>query len=135
MALCCLSIEDDEIERLKLERVLRKNQWNHKIIHAINGELALEILTEKKIKPDLIFLDLNMPKMNGLEFLKILKTDNALHHIPVVILSTSNNHQDLKKCYEIGIAGYVVKPLRFEDYTNKINSIMAYWSINEFVNS
>ena len=74
-----------------------------------------------------------MPKMNGLEFLKILKSNPDLRYTPVVILSTSNNHNDLKESYEAGIAGYIVKPLKYEDYEHKIKCLIEYWSVNELI--
>ncbi|MBW1297951.1 response regulator [Aquimarina litoralis] len=126
-----LLIEDDEIERLKFVRVLDKNNYSYKLLEAENGEEALDILENKNEIPDLILLDLNMPRMSGLEFLKILKANDRLKYIPVVILSTSNNHQDLKRSYEEGIAGYVVKPLKYEDYVEKIKSLVEYWGKNE----
>ncbi|MCK8521352.1 response regulator [Aquimarina sp. D1M17] len=134
MSLTFLLIEDDEIERLKFARVMQKNNFNHNLIEVENGEEALKILENKDALPDIIFLDLNMPKMNGLEFLRILKSDTSLKYTPVVILSTSNNHNDLKECYETGIAGYLVKPLKYEDYAHKIKCLIEYWSVNEFVN-
>ena len=134
MGLTFLLIEDDEIERLKFARVLQKNEYNHTLIEAENGEKALHHLENKEEGlPDLIFLDLNMPKMNGLEFLKILKSNPDLKYTPVVILSTSNNHNDLKESYEIGIAGYIVKPLKYEDYAHKIKCLIEYWSVNELI--
>ncbi len=133
MGLTFLLIEDDEIERLKFARVLQKNNYNHTLIEAENGEKALEILENNKELPDLIFLDLNMPKMNGLEFLKNLKSNPALRYTPVVILSTSSNHNDLKETYEVGIAGYIVKPLKYEDYAHKIKCLIEYWSVNELI--
>lgn len=133
MALTFLLIEDDEIERLKFTRVLQKNAFTHTLIEKKNGEEALVYLEHNKDFPDVIFLDLNMPKMNGLEFLTILKSNPILRYIPVVILSTSNNHIDLKKSYEIGIAGYIVKPLKYDDYAHKIKCLMEYWSVNELL--
>ena len=127
-----LLIEDDEIERLKFVRVLKKNNYPYKLTEAKNGEEALDIL-EKQDAPDIILLDLNMPKMNGLEFLKILKSNPKLKYVPIIILSTSNNHRDLKQCYEEGIAGYIVKPLKYEDYVSKIKALVEYWSKNELI--
>jgi CheY-like chemotaxis protein len=72
-----------------------------------------------------------MPKLNGIEFLNILKNDDVLKYIPTIILTTSNNQKDLLECYKIGIAGYVLKPLKYEDYVSKIETLLAYWSINE----
>ena len=126
-----LLIEDDMIEIMKLNRVVSSLKLNHNIVEANNGEEALKILQEKDELPDIILLDLNMPKMNGIEFLNLLKGDNVLKYIPTIILTTSNNEKDLLECYKIGIAGYVIKPLKYEDYVSKIEKLLAYWSINE----
>jgi CheY-like chemotaxis protein len=72
-----------------------------------------------------------MPKINGIEFLQILKNDDVLRYIPTIILTTSNYQNDLIECYKLGIAGYVLKPLKYEDYVSKIGKLFAYWSINE----
>ncbi|NRR90096.1 response regulator [Winogradskyella undariae] len=128
-----LLIEDDMIEIMKLNRASSSLQLNHKITEANNGEDALKLLEDKDSLPDIILLDLNMPKINGIEFLKILKADNRLKYIPTVILTTSNNQKDLLECYKIGIAGYVLKPLKYEDYVSKIEKLLSYWSINELI--
>lgn len=128
-----LLIEDDAIEVMKFNRVLTTLKMNHKIIEANNGEEALKILKEKEIIPDIIILDLNMPKINGIEFLHILKNDDYLKYIPAIILTTSNNHRDVMECYKIGIAGYVLKPLKYEDYVERIQKMLAYWSVNELI--
>ena len=126
-----LLIEDDMIEVMKLNRSISSLKLNHKIIEANNGEEALKYLEKKEDLPDLILLDLNMPKINGIEFLSILKKDDILKYIPTVILTTSSNQKDLLECYKIGIAGYVLKPLKYEEYVSKIENLLAYWSINE----
>ncbi|MDP5081948.1 MAG: response regulator [Winogradskyella sp.] len=128
-----LLIEDDMIEVMKLNRAKSSLQLNHKIIEANNGEDALQLLEQKDNLPDIILLDLNMPKINGIEFLKILKADDRLKYIPTIILTTSNNQRDLLECYKIGVAGYVLKPLKYEDYVSKIEKLLAYWSINELI--
>ena len=128
-----LLIEDDMIEVMKLNRAKSSLQLNHKIIEANNGEDALQLLEQKDNLPDIILLDLNMPKINGIEFLKILKADDRLRYIPTIILTTSNNQRDLLECYKIGVAGYVLKPLKYEDYVSKIEKLLAYWSINELI--
>lgn len=128
-----LLIEDDAIEVMKFNRVLSTLGLNHKIIEANNGEEALEILKVKKTIPDIIILDLNMPKINGIEFLQILKNDSYLRYIPAIILTTSNNHKDVLECYKIGIAGYVLKPLKYDDYVDRIKKILEYWSSNELI--
>lgn len=126
-----LLIEDDTIEIMKFNRVLKSLNTNHKILEANNGEEALEILKNKNIIPDIILLDLNMPKVNGLDFLKILKSDSVLRYIPSVVLTTSSNHKDLMACYELGIAGYILKPLKYDEYVERIKKLLDYWSINE----
>ncbi len=128
-----LLIEDDAIEIMKFNRVLSTLKLNHKIIEAGNGEEALEILQVKKTIPDIILLDLNMPKINGIEFLQILKNDSILKYIPAIILTTSNNHRDVLECYKIGIAGYVLKPLKYDDYVDRIRKTLEYWSTNELI--
>ena len=83
-----LLIEDDMIEVMKLNRTISKLEQNHDIIEANDGEEALNILQNKNEFPDIILLDLNMPKINGIEFLNILKADDVLKYIPTIILTT-----------------------------------------------
>jgi CheY-like chemotaxis protein len=128
-----LLIEDDLIEVMKLNRATNSLQLNHNIVEANNGEDALRLLKQKDSLPDIILLDLNMPRISGIEFLKVLKNDERLKYIPTIILTTSNNQRDLLECYKIGIAGYVLKPLKYEDYVSKIEKLLAYWSINELI--
>ncbi len=132
-ALKILFIEDDTIEIIKFNRVLKTLGLNHIIIEAENGEDALVILKEKQTIPDIIVLDLNMPKLNGIEFLRIIKNDAMLKYIPAIILTTSNNHKDILECYKIGIAGYMLKPLKYEEYLDRIQKLVAYWTTNELI--
>ncbi|MDO3695402.1 response regulator [Wenyingzhuangia sp. chi5] len=128
-----LLIEDDAIEVMKFNRAVSSLNMSHKMVNADNGEEALKILEQKDRLPNIILLDLNMPKINGIEFLSILKKDPDLRHIPTVILSTSNNQKDLLECYKIGVAGYVLKPLKYEEYVSKIDKLLSYWSINQLI--
>ena len=128
-----LLIEDDTIEIMKLKRTISSLKLKHNIIEARNGKAALEILNQKEKLPDIILLDLNMPKINGIEFLAILKNNDQLKYIPTIVLTTSNNHKDVLECYKIGIAGYIVKPLKYEDYVSKLDKVLSYWSINEII--
>jgi len=131
--LSVLLIEDDEIECIKFNRVLDAMDTRFNLTLAKNGEEALRLMQEQSALPDVIFLDLNMPKMNGMEFLKVLKNDAMLKYIPAMILTTSNNQNDILACYKIGIAGYILKPLRYEDYKEKIRIAVDYWSHNELI--
>jgi len=128
-----LFIEDDNIETMKLRRTVSKLVTKHQITEAKNGEEALNILKSEADLPDVIFLDLNMPKMSGIEFLTILKADDVMKYLPTLILTTSENRADLLECYRIGIAGYILKPLKYEDYEAKIRKVFDYWEINELV--
>ncbi|MFE3847223.1 response regulator [Flavobacterium sp. LB3P45] len=128
-----LLIEDDAIEVMKFNRVLSTLDVKHKIVEANNGEEALAILEVKEVIPDIIILDLNMPKINGIEFLTILKADEYLKYIPAIILTTSNNRKDVLECYRIGIAGYLLKPLKYDDYIDRIKRLLEYWSCNELI--
>jgi CheY-like chemotaxis protein len=126
-----LLVEDNLIEIMKMKRTISLLKLKHTIHEAKNGEEALNFLEDKANIPDIILLDLNMPKISGIEFLKIIKDNDDLKHIPTIILTTSNNQKDLLECYRTGMSGYVLKPLKYEDYVKKIETVLAYWSINE----
>lgn len=128
-----LFVEDDAIEVMMFVRVLQKIGSNHRLIEARNGEEALAVLNTKEVIPDIILLDLNMPKLNGIEFLKIVKSNDLTKHIPVIIFTTSNNHRDITTCYKIGISGYIIKPLKYEDYLVLVQKTLEYWSSNELL--
>lgn len=128
-----LFIEDDNIETMKLQRTVSKLETKHNITEAKNGEEALNYLKSDSDLPDIIFLDLNMPKMSGIEFLQILKADEVMKYLPTIILTTSENRADLLECYKIGIAGYILKPLKYEYYASKITKVLDYWEVNELV--
>ncbi len=126
-----LLVEDNKIEIIKLKRSISKELQNYALTIAENGREALASI--KLDVPDLILLDLNMPDMNGKEFLTIIKQKEDLKHIPVIILTTSSNNVDISDCYALGIAGYILKPLKMQDYELKIQAIMNYWNFNEFL--
>ena len=128
-----LFIEDDVIETMKFQRTLSKLESKHTLIEAKNGEEALEILQSGNSLPDIILLDLNMPRMNGIEFLGILKKHEQIKYLPTIVLTTSEDRDDLLECYKIGIAGYIIKPLKYEDYEAKLKTVLEYWNINELV--
>ncbi|SHJ28798.1 response regulator [Pseudozobellia thermophila] len=128
-----LFIEDDLIETMKFKRTIGKLQTQHKITEAKNGEEALQVLGSDDQLPDIILLDLNMPRMSGIEFLKILKADERFKYLPTIMLTTSENRADLLECYRIGIAGYILKPLKYEDYEEKLTKVIQYWEVSELV--
>lgn len=126
-----LLIEDDRIEVLKLKRAIAQEFDNYILNLATDGNEAFSILENDL--PDMILLDLNMPDTNGIEFLQIVKENENLKHIPVIVLTTSNNEKDIQECYRLGIAGYIIKPLKYDDYETKIKAVIKYWSLNEFL--
>ncbi len=126
-----LLVEDNLIEIMKMKRTISLLKLKHTLQEAKNGEDALHLLEDKSNIPDIILLDLNMPKINGIEFLKIIKANDDLKHIPTIILTTSSNQKDLLECYRTGMSGYILKPLKYEDYVKKIETVLAYWSLNE----
>lgn len=128
-----LLVEDNIIEILKLKRAIENLGMNHEVLEAENGEIALDSIKQEEINPDIVLLDLNMPKMNGLEFLAIVRNDESMRHLPIIILSTSNNNRDLIEAYKLGVSGYILKPLKYDDYVKKIEYTLQYWSNNELI--
>lgn len=126
-----LLVEDNLIEIMKLKRTISLLDLDHILQEANNGEEALGLLENTSNLPDIVLLDLNMPKISGIEFLKIIKQNDDLKHIPIIILTTSSNQKDLLECYKTGMSGYVLKPLKYEDYVKKMETVLAYWSLNE----
>lgn len=127
-----LLIEDDEVDVMTVKRALRDLQVKNQLVPMGDGEQAIRYLrTEDNKKPCVILLDLNMPKMNGTEFLKIVKADNALRKIPVVVLTTSGSEQDITNIFELGAAGYMVKSVDYKKFKETIKAIDLYWTFSE----
>ncbi len=127
-----LLIEDDNVDVMTVKRVLRDLKIANQLVSTSNGEQALEYLRANgNKKPCVILLDLNMPKMNGIEFLKIVKTDEALKKIPVVVLTTSSQQRDVVESFKLGAAGYMVKSVGYEKFVETIRTINLYWTLSE----
>jgi CheY-like chemotaxis protein len=127
-----LLIEDDNVDVMTVKRVLRDLKIANQLVSTSNGEQALEYLrADGNKKPCVILLDLNMPKMNGTEFLKIVKTDEALKKIPVVVLTTSSQQRDVVESFKLGAAGYMVKSVGYEKFVETIRTINLYWTLSE----
>jgi len=127
-----LLIEDDNVDVMTVKRVLRDLKIANQLVSTSNGEQALEYLRANgNKKPCVILLDLNMPKMNGTEFLKIVKTDEALKKIPVVVLTTSSQQRDVVESFKLGAAGYMVKSVGYEKFVETIRTINLYWTLSE----
>ncbi|PKP48304.1 MAG: two-component system response regulator [Bacteroidetes bacterium HGW-Bacteroidetes-11] len=127
-----LLVEDDMIDAMTVKRALKELNVINPVHSVENGEEALEYLNDNsKENPGIILLDLNMPRMNGIEFLKIAKNDDSLKHIPVVVLTTSLEEMDRIDTFNLGIAGYMVKPVDYKQFVDVIKAIKLYWSLSE----
>jgi CheY-like chemotaxis protein len=127
-----LLVEDDQVDMMRVTRALKEIGVTNQIVHRENGENALNYLRdEDSEKPCLILLDLSMPVMNGIEFLQAVKKDEGLRRIPVVVLTTSDNPQDKLNGFNFGVAGYMGKPVDYQQFVEVIRSIDTYWTISQ----
>lgn len=133
-----LHIEDDSVDKMVVERVLKKMDIISVVHHAENGEDAINKLKgingEEKLTPtpQVILLDINMPKMNGLEFLKELRNDSELKHISVYMVTTSSDESDVAGAYEYNVAGYILKPVDIAHFEGTFKLITDFWRLCEF---
>lgn len=132
-----LHIEDDSIDRMVVQRVLKKFPVVANLYQAANGEEALEMLRAENGKsplspyPNIILVDINMPRMNGIEFLKELRADKQLKHLAVFILTTSNDESDKKEAHTFNVAGYIIKPVDLSVFEATFRTLTDYWQICE----
>jgi CheY-like chemotaxis protein len=133
-----LLVEDDEVDVMNVRRAFQKGNIRNPLYVATNGIEALEILRGESnclpvLPPErrLVLLDLNMPKMGGLEFLQRLRADPQLRSIPVVVMTTSNADRDRLEAYSLNIAGYLLKPVVFASFVEVIATLNNYWSFCE----
>ena len=126
-----LIVDDEPADVRLLKMALGQGNYTCNIVTAGNGAEALELLREnvrsRRPTPDLILLDLNMPQMNGREFLQHVKADAALRLAPVVVVSTSDAERDVVSAYELGAAGYLSKPVDIDDLFAAVQRIEDYW--------
>lgn len=132
-SLSILLIDDDKIERIKFKKVCKDSNFPCSIIEAVNGKQALSFLNNLENSFDIIILDLHMPKMNGLELLAKLKENLNFKNIPTIIMSNSEDDNDLKECYDLGISGYFTKPAQYIKYAKKVKSLLKYWKQNKLI--
>ncbi len=131
-----LLVEDDAVDVMTIKRAFSDINITNPVKVCENGIKALEYLQNPENEfPGIILLDLNMPKMNGIEFLQEIKKDHILKLIPVVVLTTSKEEQDKFETYELGVAGYMIKPVDYLQFVETIRTIHLYWTISELPNS
>lgn len=128
-----LLIEDDEVDVMNVRRAFQKNHIANPLFVAANGVDALEQLRDGKIPRDrrIILLDLNMPQMNGIEFLRELRADAELKLTPVIVLTTSNDERDRIEAYNLNVAGYLLKPVTFTNFCDIMAALNKYWALVE----
>jgi CheY-like chemotaxis protein len=129
-----LLVEDDQVDVMNVKRAFDKNRIGNPLYVAEDGIRALEILRSTEMPRDrrIVLLDLNMPRMNGIEFLKALREDPALHMTPVVVLTTSDDERDKINAYDLNVAGYLLKPVTFSNFVEVMAALNKYWTLVEF---
>jgi CheY-like chemotaxis protein len=126
-----LLVEDDQVDAMTVNRAFGELKIPNEVIHKVNGVEGLAYLNSTKTHPSLILLDINMPKMNGIEFLQRIKSDEELCKVPVVVLTTSNDQRDKIDSYKFGVAGYMLKPVDYKAFVLLMKEIDTYWTLSE----
>lgn len=131
-----LLVEDDIVDVMNVQRAFKRTNITNPLFIAGNGLEALELLRgmgEVDIPKQrlLILLDINMPKMNGIEFLRELRSDAYLRHIPVIVLTTSDEDRDRFEAYQLNVAGYILKPVTFPNFAEVMAALNRYWTLCE----
>jgi CheY-like chemotaxis protein len=133
-ALNILLVEDDQVDIMNVKRAFEKNRIANPLFVAGNGIEGLRMLRENEVPAGrrIVLLDLNMPRMNGIEFLRELRGDPALQHTPVIVLTTSNDERDKIDAYNLNVAGYLLKPVTFVNFVEVMAALNKYWTLVEF---
>ncbi len=127
-----LLVEDDKVDTMTVKRALKEVKVTNKLLTCSNGEEALEYLKDaNNDRPCIILLDLNMPKMNGIEFMREARKAEMLNGIPVIVLTTSKEEQDRMESYDLCAAGYMLKPVDYRQFVEVIKAIDVYWTISQ----
>jgi CheY-like chemotaxis protein len=127
-----LLVEDDSVDAMTVKRAFGELKVSNELVRVVNGEEAISYLkTHLDRKPCVILLDLNMPKMNGIEFLKVAKADDELRQVPVVVLTTSKDDRDKLESFKASVAGYVVKPVDYKKFVEAMRILNLYWTLSE----
>ncbi|MFA5251398.1 MAG: response regulator [Phycisphaerae bacterium] len=125
-------VEDDGVDAMTVKRAFKDLEIANPLVLTLNGEEALEYLkSEENKKPCIILLDLNMPRMNGLEFMQVVKADDKLKEIPIVVLTTSHENRDKAESFKLGVAGYMLKRINYKEFVEMVRAIILYWTLSE----
>lgn len=130
-----LLVEDDRVDVMTVKRAFRENEVHVELHVRRDGGEGLEALRSEDIDHHrlLVLLDLNMPRVSGLEFLAELRADDDLRRIPVVVLTTSDEEEDMVEAYDLNVAGYMLKPVTYEQFRELVERITSYWAVNRLV--
>lgn len=127
-----LLVDDDDVDVLAVQRALKQLGVPNPVTVAGNGEAALEILLDARTpRPVLIFLDLNMPRMGGLELLRRVRAEGCAEGIPIVVLTTSRQDRDVVEGFQNHVAGYMIKPVAYDELVEVMKAIDRYWTLSE----
>jgi len=127
-----LLVEDDRVDAMAVKRAHKELKITNDLVTRGNGEEAIEYLQDtSNEKPCLILLDLHMPKMGGMEFLQKASDENLLNSIPVVILTTSREEQNIADSFNLGVSGYMIKPVGHVQLIEIIKTIHMYWTLSQ----
>jgi len=133
-----LLVEDDDLDVMNVQRAFKKNSIPHPLFVAPDGLAALEMLRGASgaapaypQERRLLLLDLNMPRMSGIEFLRELRADPVLRPTPVIVLTTSDEERDKVEAYDLNVAGYILKPVTLSSFIEMVATLNSYWMLNE----
>ena len=132
-----LLVEDDEVDIMNVKRAFKKNEITNNLFVANNGLEALDLLrgsngAEQVVPiPQIVLLDINMPKMNGKEFLREIRQDETLRSISVFVMTTSDEDNDKIEAFNLNVAGYIIKPLSYGEFHNKVATLNDFWNLSE----
>lgn len=127
-----LLIEDDRVDAMTVKRALKELDAANQLVHKTDGEEALKHLRDQSNDPPcVILMDLNTPRMNGMEFLQIIKADQALNRIPVVVMSTSNEAKEVDELSRLGACRYIVKSVDYGEFVESLRAVEQLWSSTE----
>lgn len=130
-----LLVEDDEVDVMNVRRAFKKKNIRNQLLIANDGIEALTLLrhlveTQDHL-PKVILLDINMPRMNGIEFLTEVRRDHDLKQLIVFVLTTSGNDEDVMNAYNLNVAGYILKPVTFSKFLDAVDCLDSFWKINQ----
>ena len=124
-----LLVEDNPNDAELTQRALKKSDVGARLAVARDGAEALEYLLSNRPKPKVVFLDLKLPKIDGIEVLRRVRSDERTRSMPVVVLTSSQEERDISECYKLGVNSYVVKPVEFDKFYKAVGDLGTYWLV------